>query len=139
MQILTQTLIKKINGSDWWHVPPKDHGAYQKRGKFLASTFLQAAFYGRPNDMPERVKVANPVYGTSEAEIIKQLFPNEYKKLELCDDATENWYQKRIALDGKICKRAKQIGYDAVVLLVANGKEYLRRGRKPHSMELNIL
>src|ERR1051326_2557287 len=41
-------LISYINRKDWWHVPPEDPTAYQKRGMFLSSTFRQAEFYGRP-------------------------------------------------------------------------------------------
>lgn len=136
---IKETLIQKINSADWWHVPPRDPFAYIKRGKFFASTFLQAEFYGRPNDIPEKVTIANPLYGTSEIEILKILFPETYKKE--CDTVTKedkNWYNTRIALDAKMYKRAKKMGYDAIVLLGSNGKRYLAKKRKPHSIELNL-
>jgi hypothetical protein len=71
---LKDVLIQKINAGEWWHVTPQDPDAYKKRGKFLASTYLQAEFYGRPKLDPERVEIKNPVFGFSENEILKQLF-----------------------------------------------------------------
>ena len=74
---IKRVLIDKINKSEWWHVSPRDPNAYSKRGKFLASTYQQAEFYGRPNDIPEKVRISNPVYGFSEIEILKKLFQNK--------------------------------------------------------------
>lgn len=138
---INKTLIEKINQSEWWHVAPQDPNAYKKRGKFLSSTYRQAEFYGRPNDIPEKVSIANPVYGTSEIEILKKLFPGRYKKLftHVLDDERKDWYQRRVGLDAKMCHRAKYLGYDSIVLLGALGRRYLRRNRKPPSIELNLL
>jgi hypothetical protein len=138
-----EILISKINNSYWWHVPPSDSCAYKKRGKFLASTFAQAEFYGRPNDEPERVNIRNPVYGFSEVEIFEKLFTSEemkklhYKAIE--NDTGPNWYEKRIALDSKMYVRARKLGYDAIVLMTPQGKKDLQRNRKPRSLELNLL
>jgi len=132
-------LITKINQSIWWHVKPEDPNAYKKRGKFLASTYKQAELYGRPNDIPERVNIFNPVYGISEISILKILFPMEYKKLYSyvkCECKT--WYKRRIEIDSKMYKKAKNMGYDAIVLLGSNGNKYLMKNRKPHSIELNL-
>lgn len=134
-----ETLIQKVNSAEWWHVPPRDKSAYTKRGKFFASTFLQAEFYGRPNDIPEKITIANPLYGTSEIEILKILFPETYKNnYDTVTKEDKNWYNTRIALDAKMYKRAKKIGYDAIVLLGNNGKRHLAKKRKPHSIELNL-
>lgn len=51
-------LIAHINRKSWWHVPPRDPRAYERRGKFYASSFREAEFYGRPLDDPERVSRA---------------------------------------------------------------------------------
>ncbi|MFA5858898.1 MAG: hypothetical protein WC955_07510 [Elusimicrobiota bacterium] len=132
-------LIKKINQSIWWHVTPRDPDAYKKRGKFLASTYQQAEFYGRPNDIPEKVNITNPVYGTSETNILKILFPMNYKKLCLSDlDDRKDWYKRRITLDAKMYKKAQKMGYDAIVLLGSSANKYLMKNRKPHSIELNL-
>jgi hypothetical protein len=56
-------LVARINRKDWWHVPPAAPKAYQQRGKFLASTFREAEFWGRPLDTPIRVRVINPIIG----------------------------------------------------------------------------
>lgn len=138
---LKKTLINKVNKSYWWHVPPRDAGAYKKRGKFLASTYAQAEFYGRPNIDPEKVKISNPIFGFSEKEILKQLFPKEYKRLALEDDDVDenDCYDERIKLDCKIYKQAKKSGFDAVVLLGSTGRRSLEQGRKPRSIELNLL
>jgi len=137
---MKSTLIEKINNSDWWHVPSRDPNAYKKRGRFLASTFLQAEFYGRPNDKPEKVCVQNPIFGFSELEILEKLFEEKGKKyLKQIIDKSGNFYKKRIDLDAKMCNRAKSLGYDAIVLMVLSGKKDLLKSRKPSSIELNLL
>lgn len=136
MKNIRDILIKKINASDWWHVPPSDPDAYKKRGKFLASTYLQAEFYGRPNLMPEQVRVSNPIFGFSEEEILIDLFSKNWEKLMLKED---DGYSNRIELDRKMYVAAKRKGYDAIVLLTPNAKSMLRKGRKPNSIELNLL
>jgi hypothetical protein len=137
-----EILIAKINNSHWWHVPPGDSDAYKKRGKFFASTFAQAEFYGRSTSEQERVSVGNPVYGFSEMEILEQLFTSEQiAKFGLSDienGAGPNWYEKRIALDHKMYSRAKKLGYDAIVLMTPQGRRDLQSNRKPRSMELNL-
>lgn len=136
---IRKVLIDKINQSLWWHVTPKDSSAYDKRGKFFSSTYTQAEFYGRPNDIPEKVMISNPIYGSSEIEILKSLFPNEYEDLYgPVSKEDRSWYKRRINLDSKMYKKAKSVGYDAIVLLGANGEKYLTKNRKPHSIELNL-
>jgi hypothetical protein len=39
---LRERLIAHVNRKQWWHVPPVDPNAYKKRGKFLASSFVEA-------------------------------------------------------------------------------------------------
>jgi hypothetical protein len=138
-----ETLIAKINNSCWWHVPPGDSDAYKKRGCFFASTFAQAEFYGRPNDQPDRVNIKNPVYGFSEMEIFEKLFTSErIANLALKDMENSigaGMYKKRVALDRKMYVRAKQLGYDAIVLMTSQGRKDLQKKRKPRSMELNLL
>ena len=48
-----QRLIAHVNRKGWWHVKPADISAYEKRGKFLASSFQEAEFYG-PTWRPTR-------------------------------------------------------------------------------------
>lgn len=141
---LKQVLIEKINESNWWHTPPKDKNAYEKRGKFLASTWEEAFFYGRPYDEPEQVEVKNPVYGTSEKEILEQLFPGQSEELlrrvKRNDKGYESgFYDRRIELDAKMCSKAKELGFDSIVLLGSDGREYLEKNQKPPSVELNLL
>ena len=137
---LKKILINKINQSLWWHVTPRDPDAYNKRGKFFSSTYTQAEFYGRPNDIPERVKISNPVCEISEAKILKVLFPTKYKKiLTSLRRNVNDWYKRRTSLDAKMYQKAKEMGYDAIVLLGSNGQKYLMKNRKPHSIELNLM
>lgn len=135
-----KTLVQKINNSMWWHVPPKDPEAYKKRGKFFASTFLQASFYGRPNDEPSKVRIHNPVYGFSEEEILIKLFgrPEALSLLKSVTD-DEKFYNARIILDAKIYQKARRLGHDAVVLIVPSGRVALQKNKKPNSIELNLL
>ncbi len=150
---IKEVLIHKINKSEWWHVTPADPDAYSKRGKFLASTYQQAEFYGRPNDISDKVFITNPVYGFSEKEIMLQLFPGEHnnrflkeyeklKSIALQPEANKhvkNWYQIRIRLDAAMFKKAKSLGHDAIVLMPKNGRKELQRNRKPSAIELNLL
>ncbi|RJQ33139.1 MAG: hypothetical protein C4562_01620 [Actinobacteria bacterium] len=141
--MLKQTLIEKINKSEWWHVPPRDKNAYKKRGKFLASTFHQAEFYGRPNDEPESVEISNPIFGFSELEILMKLFSANIARTLLNNlpdvGGAGGWYKERIALDAKMYKQAKCKGFDAIVLIAPSGKHSLLNNRKPNSIELNLL
>lgn len=138
---MKKILIEKVNRSKWWHVKPKDKNAYKKRGKFLASTFRQAEFYGRPNNGFEQVEIKNPVFGFSELEILKKLFDNKIAKIELekinVDD--DNFYKNRITLDSKIHNKAKELGFDSIILMTEQGKKSLKNGRKPNSIELNLI
>jgi len=58
-----EKVIQRINRKDWWQATPVDPSSYSKRGKFLASTYREAEFWGRPNNAPERVTVKNPLIG----------------------------------------------------------------------------
>jgi hypothetical protein len=137
---IEEVLIDKINKSEWWHVSPGDPEVYKKRGKFLASTYQQAEFYGRPKDMPYRISIENPVYGFSEVEILEKLFPDSYKNMVLSDDEDmEDYYKARIDLDAAMFRRAKLLGYDSIVLLTKSGRRSLETNRKPNSIELNLL
>lgn len=137
---IKKVITDKINKSVWWHVPPQNPDAYRKRGKFLASTYKQAEFYGRPNDAPERISIKNPVYGFSEMEILKKLFPSDYKNKLLSEDSEiPNWYKQRIALDAAMFRKAKTLGHDAIVLFGLAGRKFLEKNRKPSSVELNLL
>lgn len=137
---LKDFLIQIINAGEWWHVTPHDPDAYKKRGKFLASTYLQAEFYGRPKLEPERVGIKNPIFGFSENEILKQLFKStELNLLEDVKNAKKDFYQKRITLDAKMYKKAKLLGYDSIVLMTAQGEKALQKERKPNSIELNLI
>jgi hypothetical protein len=52
-----------VNRKNWWHVPPANPNAYRERGKFLASSFREAEFWGRPLDDPQKVTVTRPLVG----------------------------------------------------------------------------
>jgi len=137
---IKQILTNKINSSEWWHVTPMDPDAYSKRGKFLASTYKRAEFYGRPNDIPEKVDVRNPVYGFSEKEILEKLFPDKSSQTLINNILkSESWYEKRIELDAKMIRKAEALGYDAIVLICSNGKKALQKRSKPRSIELNLV
>ncbi len=141
---MKEILVKLVNKSKWWHVPPVDPEAYAKRGKFLASTYSQAEFYGRPNNEPENVNIKNPVFGFSELEILEQLFEGAdltgaLKIYGAIVNSDGEIYQKRIALDAKMHAKAKQLRFDAIVLMTEAGRVALRKSRKPSSIELNLI
>ena len=111
--------------------PPADPDAYEKRGKFLASSFAEAQFYGRPLDEPQKVSVGNPLVGDEE-QIARVLgIPAQQPGMSL----------KRIA-DHDRCWRnaALKKGYDAIILMSTKGfTEWEAGGKIPRSLELNLL
>ncbi|MFA6119691.1 MAG: hypothetical protein WC688_07245 [Parachlamydiales bacterium] len=138
---IRKVLIEKINSSNWWHVRPQDKKSYKKRGKFLASTYKQAEFYGKPNLESEKVAIKNPIYGFSELEILTKLFGENAKKLldKVLNADNCCFYNERTNLDAKIFEKARKSGYDSIVLMTKIGKNILEKGKKPNSIELNLL
>jgi hypothetical protein len=89
-------------------VPPQDPTAYRKRGKFFASSFAEAQFYGRPLDTPERVVIAKPLIG-DEQSISKVLgIPSQREGMSLEDIAAHDTLWRNAAL---------AMGFDAIVLM----------------------
>jgi len=131
-----ERLISRINRKDWWHVPPSDPKAYQKRGMFLASTFREAEFWGRPLDSPIRVSVQNPIIGDEaliEAELLGE-------RSEFPGHDSPKLLEWRWKLDAKLKKAAEKKGYDAIVLLSPGGyAKFIAEGKIPLSIELNLL
>ena len=133
---------EQINKREWWHSPPEDKDAYKKRGVFLAYSFKEAEFYGRPLDKPIKVEIKNPIIGTEER-IIKKLFGSSSKQMEtyrLLEDCTVDVSLKvRFQLDKEMCKAARSQGYDAIAVVTQKGFEKVREGKLPRSVELNVL
>lgn len=115
-----EKLVRRINRKDWWHVPPVDPTSYRKRGKFLASTYRAAEFWGGPNDTPERAVVKNPLIGDEET--IERTLPGRYES-NTWPDIDEDiamggpFAERRYALDAKLYEAGRVQGYDAIVLL----------------------
>jgi len=127
-----EKIIGHVNRKDWWHVPPRDPDAYNKRGIFLASSFKEAEFWGRPLDNPQKVSVSHPLVGdeeTIEKTLLGQRISDEEITLE------ERW-----KLDAKMKRAALAQGYDSIVLISQKSFSTLKAsGKVPRSMELNIL
>jgi len=101
---------------------------------FLASSFEEAEFYGRPLDQPKRVRIANPLVG-DEASIHLRLFGTPLVVFEGSWKATLRW---RFALDAKMKRQAIKLGYDSIVILSPIGFNQLKLGKIPRSIELNV-
>jgi hypothetical protein len=138
-----EKLIQRINRKDWWHVTPVDPSSYSKRGKFLASTYREAEFWGRPNDTPERVSVKNPLIGDDETIELTLLGCCESKSWPDIDEdiaAGKAFAERRYALDAKLYRAGRAKGYDAIVLLSSSSfAKFKAEGRIPLSIELNLL
>jgi hypothetical protein len=131
-----ETMIRHLNRKDWWHCPPSDPRAYDKRGKFLASSFSEAELWGRPLDQPEHVTVSNPLIG-DELSIQMELFghPIPERNPEGADVLEWRWN-----LDAKMKRAALAKGYDSIVLLASKAfVAYREHGKIPRSIELNVL
>jgi hypothetical protein len=125
-------LVANVNRKRWWHVPPRDSEAYRKRGKFLASTFEEAEFWGRPLDEPQKATIARPLVG-DEAAIEEELFGRRISR----DDIG---LEGRWKLDAKMRRAALARGYDSIVLMTpAAFARFTSSGKVPRSLELNIL
>jgi hypothetical protein len=126
-----QRLISHVNRKQWWHVPPVDPDAYKKRGKFLASSFAEAEFWGRPLDEPQKVTIGRPLVG-DEKTISKVLgVPPQHEGMTLEEIAEHDSRWRNTAL-------AK--GFDAIVLMAPKAfAKFRANGELPRSLELNIL
>jgi len=131
-----RTLVAHVNRKKWWHSPPRDPQAYLKRGKFYASSFQEAEFWGRPIDQPERVSISNPLVGDEE-DIELALFGRALSK--------DRWpegqvIEKRLDLDARIKRLALRKNFDAVLLMTPNSfADFKATGKIPRSIELNVL
>jgi hypothetical protein len=124
-------IVAHVNRKAWWHVPPQDPMAYSKRGKFFASSFSEAEFYGRPLDEPQRVVIAKPLVGDEQA-IAKALgIPPQQAGMSLEEIAAHDLLWRNAAL-------AK--GFDSIVLIAPKALTRLTTdGKLPRSLELNLL
>jgi len=138
----TISTVERINRKRWWHKPPLEENAYKKRGMFLASTFKNCEFYGRPLDVPIRVNIKNPLIGT-DMDLIKPLFGDDSPQMQavryLTNTTSKDWVKVRFKLDADIARAAKIKGYDAVVYVLENGMERIRQNMLPRDIELNVL
>lgn len=127
-----EKLVAHVNRKNWWHVPPRDPSAYQKRGKFFASSFKEAEFWGRPMDEPLRVSIRRPLVGDDEM-IERTLFGRRVSSEDI--DIEERW-----ALDARMKRDALLRGFDSIVLLSTKAfVDFNKTGKLPRSMELNVL
>jgi len=126
-----ERVVAHVNRKNWWHVPPQDPAAYGKRGKFFASSFSEAEFYGRPLDSPQRVVIANPLVG-DEQSIGKVLgIPPQHEGMSLEEIAEHDALWRSAAL-------AK--GFDSIVLMAPKAfANFKTHGKLPRSLELNLL
>lgn len=125
-------LIALVNRKQWWHVQPRNPEAYRKRGKFLASSYREAEFWGRPLIDPISVSISNPLIG-DETRIERQLFGRRVSRRDL--EMEQRW-----RLDARIKRAALALGYDAILLMAPQGfARFSSNGKPPRSMELNIL
>jgi len=106
-------LIVHVNRKQWWHVMPTDPAAYKKRGKFYASSFREAEFYGRPNDLPERVTISKPFVCDSQS-IERSLLG----KIESYEGIGIEEIAK---IDARLRKQALKQGFDSIVLFSEKG------------------
>lgn len=128
-----QKLIAHVNRKAWWHVPPRDLFAYRKRGKFYASSFAEAEFWGRPLDEPQRVQILNPLVGDNDA--------IERKLLGRVDpESDKRTIERQFQLDARMKRAALAKGFDSIVLLTPSGfAAYRASGKLPRSIETNVL
>jgi hypothetical protein len=125
-----EKIVAHVNRKTWWHVPPNNPEAYKKRGKFFASSFKDAEFYGRPLDTPQRVVIANPLIG-DEQTILKVLGVAPQLDMSLEEIAARDALWRNIALSK---------GFDCIVLMTPKAfAQFKNNGKLPRNLELNLL
>jgi hypothetical protein len=130
-QELRDRLILHISRKCWWHCPPRDPRAYEKRGKFYASSFEEAEFWGRPADVPARVNVRNPLIGDERTIMAGLRLPTLKANRPI---------EERFALDARMKEAAVRLGYDSILLMTPKAfAGYKATGKIPRSLELNAL
>jgi len=124
--------IEYINGKCWWHVTPEAAPAcYEERGRFYEATFRDSEFYGRPNDIPDRVTVSNPLIGDDD-ETHMILFGH--------GPAESRDYQDLCRREALRKQRAVAMGFDSIVVPYrASLRRFLETGRFPRKIELCLL
>lgn len=128
---VTKKIVAHVNRKNWWHVPPHDPMAYSKRGKFFASSFREAEFYGRPLDSPQHVVIAKPLVGDEQAIAHVLGIPPQHDGMSLEEIAAHDVLWRNAAL-------AK--GFDSIVLVTPKAFARLASdGKLPRSLELNLL
>lgn len=126
-----QRLIEHVNRKNWWHVPPVDPDAHQKRGKFLASSFEEAEFYGRPLNDRQKVVIRKPLIGDERAISRVLRIPPQSEGVTLKQIAAHDALWRNAAL---------KKGFDSILLMApVCFTEFKASGRIPRSLELNIL
>jgi hypothetical protein len=128
---LIEKVVRHVNRKRWWHVPPQDPAAYQKRGKFLASSFAEAEFWGKPLDEPQRVSIARPLVGDE---------PAIARALNVAAQRDGMTLEQIAVHDARWRKAAIAKGYDAIVLMAPRPfAKFRTTGKLPRSIELNVL
>jgi len=124
-------IVSHVNRKQWWHVPPVDPEVYRKRGKFLASSFREAEFYGRPLEEPQKVSINRPLIGDENAIARTLHIPPQHVGMSL---------ERIAAHDARWRRAALAKGFDSIVLMTPKAfAEYKATGKLPRSVELNIL
>jgi hypothetical protein len=121
-----------VSRKQWWHVPPSDPDAYRKRGKFLASSYREAEFWGHPLTDPIGVSICNPLIG-DETLIERKLFGRRVSREDF-------GMERRWKLDARMKRAALSLGYDSILLMSSQGFARFRLDAAlPRSLELNVL
>jgi hypothetical protein len=136
------TLADQLNKRKWWHSPPVDKSAYKKRGVFLASSYKECEFYGRPLNEPIKVNVSYPLVDT-EKNIIRFLFGDNSSQMSayiaLINGTAKEPLKVRFKLDRDLFKAAKNKNYDAIAVVTEKELEKVKNKKLPRSIELNVL
>lgn len=124
-------VIAHVNRKNWWHVLPQDPEAYRKRGKFFASSFSEAEFYGRPLDIPQRVVITKPLVGDERAIGDVLGIPPQHEGMSLEEIAAHDALWRSAALEK---------GFDSILLMSPKAfVQFKSDGKFPRSLELNLL
>jgi hypothetical protein len=123
--------VRHVNRKNWWHVPPTKPNGYGRRGKFFASSFAEAEFWGRPLDEPQRVTIAKPLVGDG-LTISKALgVPPQHDDMPLDQIAEHDAVWRNAAL---------KKGFDSILLMAPKCfARFKATGKLPRSLELNVL
>lgn len=129
-------LIARVNSKFWWRTCLPSNYALRRRGLFLAATFADAEFYGKPLDTPFVARVSNPYVTDNDS---MELDFRGFLDSGPPHGSWNRFYRWWSARDAAFRSIAVARGFDSIIVMSQIAFVAFRTtGKLPRKMELNI-